>query len=221
MNWLIMKQWIFLLRTHEGTLIKSHIVKFFSIIINLDKIEIKIEDDGQALLLVCFLPSSYRRFRKTIIYEGKSIIKVNEIKERLLNKEKIDNQLTGESHRDEFRQAHFSKERVIMKVSRVTQNTRIGCATGVRRRGPFELIVGVARRNNKMLISLNWLKGIKINVMIYVMFYLLQIYQSAIKIDRLLTLDVHNISVAIGRYSSHTPQFKEKRSLWKILPRAR
>jgi len=37
---------------HEGTPIKSHIADLFSIINDLDKIEIKIED--QALLLLCF-----------------------------------------------------------------------------------------------------------------------------------------------------------------------
>ena len=51
-NQLILKQRLFLLRKHEGTPIKSHIAEFFSIINDLDKIEIKIED--QALLLLCF-----------------------------------------------------------------------------------------------------------------------------------------------------------------------
>ena len=64
--------------------------KIFSIINDLNKIEIKIEDEDQALLLLCSLPSSYKRFRETIIYGGKSTIKVNEVKEHLLNKDKID-----------------------------------------------------------------------------------------------------------------------------------
>jgi len=42
---------------HEGTLIKSHITEFTSIINDLDKIEVKIEED-QALLLLSYLPSS-------------------------------------------------------------------------------------------------------------------------------------------------------------------
>ena len=79
---------------YEGTPIKSHIVEFFSIINNLDKIEVKIENEDQVLLLLCSLPSSYKRFKEAIIYGGKSIIKVNEVKEYLLNKDKIDTQLT-------------------------------------------------------------------------------------------------------------------------------
>jgi len=75
---------------HEGTSIKSHIAEFFSIINDLDKIEVKIEDEDQTLLLLCFLPSSYKSFREAIIYGGKSTIKINEDKEHLLNKDKID-----------------------------------------------------------------------------------------------------------------------------------
>jgi len=90
---------------HEGTPIKSHIIEFFSIINDLDKIVVKIEDEDQALLLLCSLPLSYKSFREA----NKSTIKVNEVKEHLLNKDKIDTQLTGESHHDDSGQVHYSK----------------------------------------------------------------------------------------------------------------
>jgi len=107
-NWLILKQRLFLLRMHEGTPIKSHIAEFFSIINDLDKIDVKIEYKDQALLLLWSLPSSYKSFKKAIIYGDKSIMKVNE---HLLNKNKIDTQSTGESHHDDSRQVHYSRER--------------------------------------------------------------------------------------------------------------
>ena len=88
---------------HEGTPINFHIAEFFFIINDLDKIEVKIEDKDQVLVLLCSLPSSYKRFREAIIYGGKSTIKV---KEHLLNKDKIDTQLTGESHHDDSEQVH-------------------------------------------------------------------------------------------------------------------
>ena len=47
--------------------IKSYIAEFFSIINDVDKIEVKIEDEDQALLLLYSLPSSYKSFRETII----------------------------------------------------------------------------------------------------------------------------------------------------------
>jgi len=95
---------------HEDTLIKSHIAEFSSIINDLNKIEVKIEDEDQAFLLLCSLSSSYKNFREVIIYGVKSTIKLNEVKEHLLNEDKIDNQLTGESHHDDFEQGYFSKE---------------------------------------------------------------------------------------------------------------
>jgi len=69
-NRLILKQRFFLLYMHECTPIKSHIIKFSSIINDLDKIDVKIEDEDQTLLLLCSLPSTYKRFRKAIIYGG-------------------------------------------------------------------------------------------------------------------------------------------------------
>ena len=56
------------------------------------------------------------------------------------------------------------------------------------------MIARLARRSNQMLIPLNWLEGMKISVT----FYLLQAHQLVKKIDGLLTLDVHSISVLIG-----------------------
>jgi len=68
-----------------------------------------------------------------------------------------------------------------------------------------------------MLMSLNWLKEMKISVT----FYLLQIDRLVIKIDGLLILEVHSISVPIGRCSPHALWFKGEKSSWGILLRAR
>jgi len=47
---------------------------------------------------------------QAIIYRGKSTIKVNEDREHLLNKDKINTQLTGESHHDDSEQVHYLRE---------------------------------------------------------------------------------------------------------------
>ena len=60
---------------------------------------------------MCSLPSSYKSFREAIIYGGKSTIKVNKVKEHLLYKDKIDTQLTGESHHDDSEQVYYSREK--------------------------------------------------------------------------------------------------------------
>ena len=57
-----------------------------------------------------FLPYSYKSFREAIIYGGKSTINVNEVKEHLFNKDKIDIQLTGESHHNDSGQVQYSRE---------------------------------------------------------------------------------------------------------------
>ena len=61
----------------------------------------------------------------------------------------------------------LKRRRLLIAVPRVTQNKRIWCATDVTRRGILDMIVGLAKRNNKKLIPLNWLKGMKISVTFY------------------------------------------------------
>jgi len=88
----------------------SHIAKFFSIINDLDKIEVKIEDDDQTFLLLCIY-LHIRALRKLSSMEENQLSSYNEVKKHLLNMDKIDNQLTGESYRDDFGQVHFSEEK--------------------------------------------------------------------------------------------------------------
>jgi len=97
---------------------------FLYYITNLDKIDVKVDNENQALLLLCSLSSSYKSFREAIIYKGKSTIKINEVKKYLPNKDKIDTELMGESHHDDSGQVHYSRG-VMMKVSRVTQDIGI------------------------------------------------------------------------------------------------
>ena len=47
---MILKQRLFLLRTYDGITTKSHITEFTSIINELDKIKVKIENGNQSLL---------------------------------------------------------------------------------------------------------------------------------------------------------------------------
>jgi len=47
----------------EGTSISDHIVDFTSILNDLGKLDVKVEDEDQALLLLCSLPTSYKSFR--------------------------------------------------------------------------------------------------------------------------------------------------------------
>ena len=134
------------------------------------------EDKDHALLLLCSLPSSYKSFREAIIYGGKSTIKVNE---HLLNEDKIDTQLTGESHHDDSGQVHYSREKSNNRSSMGNSKHKNLTFNYYHKKGHIRSSVGFERRNNQMLISLNWLKEMKNNVT----FYLLQTNQLVTKID--------------------------------------
>ncbi|MFQ6645001.1 hypothetical protein Gotur_019208 [Gossypium turneri] len=46
----------------------DHISQFITLLNDLKNVEIHIDDEDQAILLLCFLPPSYKSFRETLIY---------------------------------------------------------------------------------------------------------------------------------------------------------
>ncbi|KAL5824752.1 hypothetical protein ACOSQ3_020815 [Xanthoceras sorbifolium] len=95
-NKLYKKQCLYSLRISEGTSLSSHIDEFESLIMDLQNLDVNIEDEDQALLLLCSLPSSYRHFRETMLYR-KDTISLKDVKTALETKEKIDHDITGQS----------------------------------------------------------------------------------------------------------------------------
>ena len=63
-NKLYKKQCLYSLRMSEGTSLTSHIDEFESIIMDLQNLDVTIDDEDKALLLLCSLPHSYRHFGK-------------------------------------------------------------------------------------------------------------------------------------------------------------
>ena len=99
-NRLYLKQKLYMLRMTEGTSILSHLDKFDSLIMDLKNVEVKIEDEDQAILLLCSLPQSFKYFRDTMIY-GKESVSYDSIKSALKSKEQIDRDITGETSRSQ------------------------------------------------------------------------------------------------------------------------
>ena len=65
---------------------KDHLENFNRIILDLQGVNVKIEDEEQALIPLCSLPNSYENFVDTMLY-GWTTINVNDVKDSLMSKE--------------------------------------------------------------------------------------------------------------------------------------
>ncbi|KAH1082310.1 hypothetical protein J1N35_022071 [Gossypium stocksii] len=60
---------------------------------------VQIDDEDQAMLLLCSLPPSYKSFRKTLIY-GRDKLLLEDMKGHLLSRDKLDNEFGSASKVD-------------------------------------------------------------------------------------------------------------------------
>jgi hypothetical protein len=94
-NRLRLKLRLYTLRMNEGGSLSEHISEFASVINELAKIDAKVDDEDQALLLLCTLPTSYKGFRDMMIY-GREKITLEDVKSNLQAKTHIDGEITHE-----------------------------------------------------------------------------------------------------------------------------
>ncbi|MFQ6650255.1 hypothetical protein Gotur_023570, partial [Gossypium turneri] len=95
-NCLVLKQCLFKFCMNEGELHRDHISQFITFLNDLKNVEVKVDDEDQAILLLCFLPSSYKSFKETLIY-GRDKLSFEDMKSHLLSKEKLDNEFGSDS----------------------------------------------------------------------------------------------------------------------------
>ena len=74
----------------EGTPIQSHLDEFNSIILDLENIDVKIDDEDKVVLLVVSLPSTYKHFKEIMLYGNNDTLSFEDVKSNLLSKEKFD-----------------------------------------------------------------------------------------------------------------------------------
>ncbi|KAG8481553.1 hypothetical protein CXB51_026380 [Gossypium anomalum] len=87
-NRLVLKQCLFTFRMNEG----DHISQFITLLNDLKNVEVHIDDENQAMLLLCSLSPSYKSFKETLIY-GKDKLLFEDVKGHLLSRDKLDNEL--------------------------------------------------------------------------------------------------------------------------------
>lgn len=89
-NKLRLKESLYTLRMAEGTSIQTHLNEFNSIIIDLENLEVKIDDEDKAVLLVVSLPPSFKHFKEIMLYGNRETLSFEDVKSNLLSKEKFD-----------------------------------------------------------------------------------------------------------------------------------
>jgi len=63
----------------ESTSIRSHLDEFNSLITDLKSLDVKIEDEDKAILLVVSLPPSYKDFKKIIPYSNNVVLSFEDV----------------------------------------------------------------------------------------------------------------------------------------------
>jgi transposase InsO family protein len=89
-NKLRLKERLYTIRMAEGTSIQSHLNEFNSLIIDLEKLDVKIDDEDKAILLVVSLPATFNHFKEIMLYGNQDTLSFENVKSNLLSKEKFD-----------------------------------------------------------------------------------------------------------------------------------
>ncbi|KAH9771320.1 hypothetical protein KPL71_012662 [Citrus sinensis] len=79
------KKKLYTLQMEEGSSITDHIDAFNNIILDLEDINVKIDDEDKVMILLCLLPSSYEHLVDTLMYRRQTLTMVD-VKETLSSK---------------------------------------------------------------------------------------------------------------------------------------
>ncbi|MFQ6663315.1 hypothetical protein Gotur_030887 [Gossypium turneri] len=98
-NCLVLKQRLFKFRMNEDELLRDHISQFITLLNDLKNVDVQIDNENQAMLLLCSLPPSYKYFKETLIY-GRDKLSFEDVKGHLLSRDKLDNEFGSDSKAD-------------------------------------------------------------------------------------------------------------------------
>lgn len=82
------KKRLYTLQIKEGTSLATYVDAFNKIILDLEDINVKIEDENKVIIFISFLPPSYEHFVDTLMY-GRQTLTMQDVKEVLSSKESL------------------------------------------------------------------------------------------------------------------------------------
>ena len=110
-NKLRLKERLYTLRMTEGSSLRAHLNEFNTILIDLENLEVKIEDEDKAVLLVVSIPPSYKHFKEIMLYSSNDTLSYEDVKSNLLSKEKFDHEMPTEKKGDALTARGRNQER--------------------------------------------------------------------------------------------------------------
>nr|GEU84370.1 retrovirus-related Pol polyprotein from transposon TNT 1-94 [Tanacetum cinerariifolium] len=96
-NKLRLKDRLYTFRMKPGTSVQDHHDEFNTILIDLENLDVDIDDEDKAVLLVISLPASYKHFKEIMLYENHETLSFDDVKFALLSKQKYDDDVEPKS----------------------------------------------------------------------------------------------------------------------------
>ncbi|KAH9754208.1 Integrase catalytic domain-containing protein [Citrus sinensis] len=119
------KKRLYTLQMEEGSSLTTHIDAFNRIILDLEDINVKIEDEDKAIILLSSLPHSYEHFVDTLLY-GRQSLAMQDVKEALSSKESFKKSETKDG--EGLTEGHFKRDCPERKIKPKDANNRNGNA---------------------------------------------------------------------------------------------
>jgi len=96
-NKIRLKEMLYTFCMAEGTPVQKRLIEFNSILVDLDSLDVKVEDEDKVILLIVSLPPSYKHFKEIMVYSNSNTISFEDVKSNLLSKEKFDLDIHADS----------------------------------------------------------------------------------------------------------------------------
>ncbi|GJW65930.1 retrovirus-related pol polyprotein from transposon TNT 1-94 [Tanacetum coccineum] len=96
-NKLRLKDRLYTFRMKPGTSVQDHLDEFNTILIDLENLDVDIDDEDKAVLLVISFPTSYKHIKEIMLYGNRETLSFDDVKSALLSKQKYDDDVEPKS----------------------------------------------------------------------------------------------------------------------------